>query len=177
MKEVLDRYGISIKRNGMVSCPFHGKDEHPSMQIFNDGYKCHTCGEYGDIFSFVMRMENCSFKEAFKILGGQYEYSSKKMRIVRNNEFLRMRKEREAKEKAEDDFREMLAFTITLLRKVIDVCEPMSDMWRDAQNDLPYILHVWEEKYINGNKVEELNVYRKCKSIRQRFLGGTTALR
>ena len=171
MKDVLSKYGIEVKRGGMVSCPFHGEDKHPSMQIFEDGYKCHTCGEYGDVFSFVMRMEGCSFKEAFKILGGKYEHSTKSVRTVRNNEFLRQKKEKEAREKAEDDFREMLAFTITLLRKVIDVCEPMSDMWSDAQRDLPWILHVWDEKYINGNKVEELNVYRKCKSIRQRFLG------
>ena len=43
------------------------------MQIFHDGFKCHTCNANGDIFKFVQLMENCSFKNAFLSLGGEYE--------------------------------------------------------------------------------------------------------
>lgn len=171
MKDILPKYGLKANRSGMMSCPFHGADRHPSMKIFADGFKCFTCGEAGDIFKFVQLMEGCSFKEAFKVLGGEYEHSSKKERAVRNSKFIRERKEREAKEKADEEFKKMLSGTITILRMVIEICDPMSDMWADAQQYLPEILGAWEEKYINGGEVEELNVYRKCKSIRQRFLG------
>ena len=171
MKDILPKYGLAAGRSGMMSCPFHGADRHPSMKVYSDGFKCFTCGEAGDIFKFVQLIEGCDFKTAFKILGGEYEHSSRAERTVRNNKFLRDRKEREAREKAEDEFKRMLAGTITLLRKVIKVCEPMSDMWCDAQHYLPEILWIWEEKFVNGGEVEELNVYRKCKSIRQRFLG------
>ena len=171
MKDILPKYGLKPNRSGMISCPFHGKDQHPSMKIFADGFKCFTCGEAGDIFKFVQLMEGCDFKTSFKILGGQYEHSSNAERTIRNNKFIRERKEREAQERAADEFKRMLSGTITILRTAIEVCEPMSDMWCDAQHYLPEILWIWEEKYINGGEVEELNVYRKCKSIRQRFLG------
>ena len=153
----------------MCSCPFHGTDKHPSMQIFKDGYKCHTCGEYGDIFTFVMRMEGCSFKEAFKILGGEYEHDTSTNRKIRNSRFKREKEEREKKKKAADDFQAMLAKTITVCRKVIEICDPTSDMWADAQQFLPYLEHAWEEKYINESEVNELNVYRKCRAINKRF--------
>ena len=42
------------------------------MQIFKDGYNCHSCGRNGDILSFMMEYENISFKEAFLRLGGSY---------------------------------------------------------------------------------------------------------
>lgn len=168
MEEVLSRYGVHVARK-MCSCPLHGLDRHPSMQVFKDGFKCHTCGAYGDIFDFVMRMENCSFKEAFKILGGEYDHDSGVERKKRLSKFAREKEERERSEKAAGDFKQMLSFTITVCRRVIDVCEPMNDMWADAQQYLPVLLHIWEEKYINESEVDELNVFRKCRAINKRF--------
>jgi hypothetical protein len=81
MPEVVRRYGIEIHRGGMCSCPFHGSDRHPSMQIFKDGFKCYACGESGDIFAFVQKMDNCDFKTAFLSLGGTYEHEDKTSRI------------------------------------------------------------------------------------------------
>ena len=77
MTDILSRYGISV-RHGMCGCPFHGIDRHPSMQVFKDGFKCHTCNEHGDIFDFVMLKERCSFKDAFISLGGTYEHKDTK---------------------------------------------------------------------------------------------------
>ena len=92
MQEVLAQYGIKVRGN-MCSCPFHGEDRHPSMQIFNDGYKCHTCLEYGDIFKFVQRMEGCDFKEAFLRLGGSYEkHKNESSRIISKISMGRRRK-------------------------------------------------------------------------------------
>lgn len=57
MFDILPQYNIRPNRSMMVSCPFH-KDRHPSMKIYKDGFKCFTCGKYGDIFVFVQEMEN-----------------------------------------------------------------------------------------------------------------------
>ena len=31
-RQVAERYGLKVRRNGMACCPFH-KDKHPSMKI------------------------------------------------------------------------------------------------------------------------------------------------
>lgn len=169
MQDVLNRYGIKV-RNKLCSCPFHGADKHPSMQIFKDGYKCHTCGAYGDLFTFIQEYEGCDFKTAFKILGGTYEHMDPAERKIVKSKFQREREERERKEKAEAEFKYHLARTLSGLRKVIEICEPMSDFWTYAQHQLPWFEYVWEEKYIHEGEVNELDVYRKCRSV-ERYIG------
>ena len=52
-----------------VSCPFHN-EKTPSMIISpaRQSFHCFGCGAGGDIFEFLMKMENISFSEALKIL-------------------------------------------------------------------------------------------------------------
>ena len=172
MKDVLNMYGIRIHRNGMCSCPFH-KDDTPSMKVYPDGFKCFGCNEAGDIFDFVVKMDRCDFKTAFQVLGGTYEHVKPIEREVRNTSYKRQREEAERKEKAEAEFKAMVASTITICRRVIDLCEPIGDMWTDAQNHLTWLLYIWDLKYMKDKdeegKVDELNVYRKCRAIKQRF--------
>ena len=59
-----------------TTCPFHD-DHNPSLgvNIEHGGWCCHAgCGS-GDAFSFVMRLEQCTFSEAvlrIARLGGMY---------------------------------------------------------------------------------------------------------
>lgn len=147
MSEVLSKYGIKVNR-GMCSCPFHGKDKHPSMQVFNDGYKCHTCGEYGDIFSFVMKMEGCGFKDAFKILGGEYEHSDSRSSKIRRArwEAERQTKERQAARLRKE--RELNNILIAYYRRGLRITEPMSDEWAKCMHAFVYQLYLHEE--LNG---------------------------
>ena len=48
LTEAMRFYGCDPGRNGMARCPFHGDDVHPSMNVRNNFYYCHTCGEHGD---------------------------------------------------------------------------------------------------------------------------------
>ncbi len=50
-------------------CPFH-PDHNPSMRVYPDrqSYKCWSCGEGGDCFSFVMKREHIEFREALEML-------------------------------------------------------------------------------------------------------------
>ncbi len=68
------------------SCPFGThQDKHPSFNINMETglYMCHSCQEFGNIYSFIAKMEGITTKEAYKKLtnGGETaldEYSAEK---------------------------------------------------------------------------------------------------
>ena len=49
----------------MGLCPFHG-DRHPSLSVNEEkgSFVCYACGERGDVFAFVSKIENVGFVEA-----------------------------------------------------------------------------------------------------------------
>ena len=63
---------LALKRAGknfVGLCPFHTDRKpsfhvSPSLQI----YKCYACGEGGDVFRFVQKIENLEFVEALEFL-------------------------------------------------------------------------------------------------------------
>ncbi|MBI4698558.1 MAG: DNA primase, partial [Nitrospirae bacterium] len=69
--DVISEY-VPLKKSGQNwkgLCPFHAEKTpsfmvNPSKQI----YHCFGCGSGGDIFSFLVKNENLSFKEALEIL-------------------------------------------------------------------------------------------------------------
>src|SRR3989344_4236348 len=56
-------------RNFKARCPFH-KERTPSFMVSPERgtYYCFGCGEKGDIFSFVERMEGLDFVGALRML-------------------------------------------------------------------------------------------------------------
>ena len=50
-RQVAERYGLKVSRNGMACCPFHN-DKHPSMKI-DQNYYCFACGAKGDAINYV----------------------------------------------------------------------------------------------------------------------------
>ena len=72
IEEVVGRY-VQLQRVGRLwrgLCPFHG-DRHPSLTVNPERqtFVCYACGEKGDVFSFVQKIENCSFTGALDKLG------------------------------------------------------------------------------------------------------------
>lgn len=73
--EVVQGY-VKLKRSGsnwQGLCPFHNEKSpsfnvNPSLGIF----KCFGCGESGDVFSFLMKIDGLSFPEAMKVLAERY---------------------------------------------------------------------------------------------------------
>ena len=63
-KQVAERYGLKVERNGMVCCPFHN-DKHPSMKI-DQNYYCFACGAKGDAVNYVAVLFGLSQFEAAK---------------------------------------------------------------------------------------------------------------
>lgn len=70
--ELIKEYVPSVKRSGRTykaCCPFH-REKTPSFSISPDKglFYCFGCQAGGDIFDFVMRIENLSFNEAARKL-------------------------------------------------------------------------------------------------------------
>ena len=69
--DVISGYvGLSKRGSNYVCCcPFHG-EKTPSFYVSRSKqiYKCFGCGEGGNVTTFVMKYESCTFPEALKLL-------------------------------------------------------------------------------------------------------------
>ncbi len=69
--DIVGQY-VQLRRAGrtyMARCPFH-KERTPSFHVSPERgtYKCFGCGEGGDIFTFVQKMDGIDFASALKML-------------------------------------------------------------------------------------------------------------
>jgi len=66
--DVIGSY-ISLNEKNKALCPFHD-DHSPSFSVHKDKqiYKCFSCGESGNVITFVQKINGVSFEEALKIL-------------------------------------------------------------------------------------------------------------
>lgn len=127
MREIVERYGVQVKRDGMCCCPIHG-ERHPSMKVYKDSYHCFSCGSNGDVFTFVQKMENCDFKTAFYLLGGEYQKDHRTSQITA----YRAQKAREKREKEEQKRKDEVKKNNTMIhatRELFFRSEPLSDDW------------------------------------------------
>ena len=66
--DVIGSY-INLNEKNKALCPFHD-DHSPSFSVHPDKqiYKCFSCGESGNVITFVQKYNGVSFEEALKIL-------------------------------------------------------------------------------------------------------------
>ena len=72
LPETIERMtGQQIERH-KINCPFHD-DKTPSLHVYDDGgWKCYSCGKYGDVIDFVGLLlygENYDYHETIDRLG------------------------------------------------------------------------------------------------------------
>src|SRR4051794_11245844 len=78
LAEVLSDY-VTLKSAGVGSlkglCPFHD-ERSPSFHVRSQvgRYKCFGCGEGGDVFSFLQKMDHVSFTEAVERMAARIGY-------------------------------------------------------------------------------------------------------
>lgn len=72
-RQVVEMYGLKIRRNNMVSCPFHN-DRTPSMKVDNR-FHCYGCGADGDVIDFVSRLYGISSLEAAQKIASDFGIS------------------------------------------------------------------------------------------------------
>ena len=135
MLDILRRYGLQPDRSGFIKCPFH-KEKTGSMKIYKDNYYCYGCGETGDIFTFVMKMDGLSFKDAFISLGGHYEKAESKndARHRARDLALAERKREKELERIREMKRSVLHYGREMdgFRTCLKAFEPLSDDWFDC---------------------------------------------
>ena len=73
--KVVSEY-VNLKRKGgryWGCCPFHG-EKTPSFSITQEKnlFHCFGCHAGGDVFNFIMRIENVTFPEAVKLLANKF---------------------------------------------------------------------------------------------------------
>lgn len=143
MLDILDRYGIPRpNRSGYIRCPFHEGDRQPSMKIYQKDFHCYACGANGDIFTFVMLMDDISFQDAFRELGGVYEHSfSAKLKIYRAQKQREMLKKQQGSLQKKRQLNNLL---ISVYMRWADKYEPLSDAWCCCQNALQIQLYLHE---------------------------------
>ena len=150
MTEVLSMYGLRPNRKGFICCPFH-KEKTPSMKIYDKSYHCFGCNESGDVFSFVQKYLDVDFKEAFEILGGNYSHDPNES-LKHERRPIETDNEKETVTEP-DEFRSILAQTLTVIDELIATYEPLSDEWCELQNEKPIFLYYWEYYIIDRNEV------------------------
>ena len=69
-RQAAELYGLQVRRNGMVCCPFHG-DKHPSMKV-DERYYCFGCHETGDVIDFTARLFGLRPWEAVQKLAADF---------------------------------------------------------------------------------------------------------
>ncbi len=75
IREVIGEY-VSLKkrgRNWVGLCPFH-PDKNPSFSVNEEKqiFYCFGCGEGGNVFKFLMKMQGIDFVESVKLLANRY---------------------------------------------------------------------------------------------------------
>lgn len=137
MADIVSRYGLQPNRAGFISCPFHQEDRTPSLKLYKTSFYCYGCGIHGDIFTFVMLMDGCDFKTAFRRLGG--EYSGKGPSDAAIIRMKKMQLERQKQERiiqqANDRYMNSRA-EMYKLKESIETMKPMSDEWCVSKNRL-----------------------------------------
>lgn len=153
MKEVIQRYGCrSQTRRDLYPARFIRATGSPSMRIYDQDYHCFACGENGDIFTFVQRMEDISFKEAFLSLGGTYPEQeeppfSRRLRAYRRQKQKEAEEQRKAQERWE---KQQLIRQTNDLWICLQMYSPLSDPWCEAYN--AWQLAVYKLEYLNEKR-------------------------
>ena len=88
IREVIGRYTKlnRVGRRWMGLCPFHG-DRHPSLSVNEEkgSFVCYACGERGDVFAFVSKIEKVGFAEAAKRLTKELTIENGQLTIERKD--------------------------------------------------------------------------------------------
>lgn len=93
--EILDRYNIDYREDKYsdevdMLCPFHDDNHFGNAKINSETglFNCFSCGEGGNIYQFISKLEGVSVSEAYKKLINNFEeknnnYNLDNLRTIR----------------------------------------------------------------------------------------------
>lgn len=166
---LVESYGIVVNRNRFCCCPFH-KEKTPSMKIYKTNtFYCFGCGKSGDVFKFVEYMENCDFKTAFLRLGGFYDKTSDREKIIAQMRRKRQKNAIEMKRKHEDDLKNKINFVYEFCRQGESLYEVGSADWQDCINYKERAFQLFQ-MIIEGEEVKEDEILKLYSKFRQKLI-------
>ena len=144
MQDILEMYGIRKNRAGFIRCPFH-QEKTASMKIYKTSAHCFGCGADTDVIGFVQQMENCSFKDAFKRLGGSYSHKTDRERDLYHYKLQKAKESRLRRMANLLDKKKEVLHRLHGERWMKDNLTPFSDIWCDAVNGFERDMYALEE--------------------------------
>ena len=156
MRQLASLYGYEVNRSGMMRCPFHGEDRHPSLKVYDGdrGWWCFVCNKGGDIFDFVMEHDGLEFPKAVERIAemaGIPISDIKKGLSEEDRARIRKRKaEREAAERAKEERNQRMieiSDRIRILEGIKSRCEPLSYVWSGAEENIINLQREWEQLF------------------------------
>ena len=89
---------MELKRSGRTwkgCCPFHG-ERTPSFHVYTEDkhFKCYGCGEHGDVFKFLQKLQGKEFPEVVRELAAEVGVQIPELGEDESAEAKRRRKER-----------------------------------------------------------------------------------
>lgn len=125
------------------------------MKIYKDSYFCFGCGEGGDAFTFVQKMDNLTFKEAYLSLGGEYKKETSKFSSMRKIQKAKIQQKRKIKKLAEIKARlKDLSVFIEFYKLIQFASEPLSDDWCMSVNKLVTLWGEYDYLRERGEEIE-----------------------
>ncbi len=83
---------LTIKA-GKALCPFH-KEKTPSLSLKAEYFKCHGCGESGDVISFASQYHGISTAAAIRMLADEFGIPLTKQLSVKPYDAVKAKRER-----------------------------------------------------------------------------------
>lgn len=142
--DLIASYNVPLKPAGRIlkaCCPFH-QEKTPSFVVYPETgtWRCFgACADGGDIFSFVMRYENLSFREALELLAARAGIA------------LDSQAEREAAERAR--LYALLAAAETFYHETLREHRPQANYLIQDRSILPATIRAWRLGYAPSDRL------------------------
>jgi len=161
MKQIAEMYGYRVTRSGFMSCPFHGKDEHPSMKVYdgNKGFHCFVCHKGGDIIDFVRKHDNLDFQPAVRLIANHFgipiaddgnTLSEADRKRIADRKAQREAAEKE--QKANQERLKELGYKIQSMKRMQAEFKPLGSVWCGLQRRIEVHEQEWETLYEKCSK-------------------------
>ncbi len=160
-------YGVEPRHNKIL-CPFH-RDIIPSFHLFEDGFFCFGCGEYGDSVAFVSKLNGLRPIDAAKTIAQKFGMFANNGPLSVENRFrlAREKAEQESIKEIDAAFKQWVKEAIVRIRRVTEAIRfLMMEDGVDIDKELLPLVHLlpWLEWVADtlglGTDEEKLALFR-----------------
>lgn len=141
MMEIAEVYGIKVDKNDFCRCIYHN-ERIPSMKLYKDSFYCFSCQKSGDVFTFVQKMEDIPFREAFQKLGGTYGHESGLSKYqLQRQKVIRKQKRLETEQK-ENDFKRWRCGKLSEACDMLRLCDNADGLYEPFSAEWVYLFNM-----------------------------------